>query len=633
MAQTAEEALVVRLEATLTRFERQMQRAKQVAEGTSVGMERRFDKAAKNMAATADRASASVTRLGNAGSGMGRQIQNASYQIGDFAVQVAGGTDPMRAMAQQLPQLLGGLGVFGAVAGAAAAVVAPLASSIFGASDSAKALDDAMKSLSSSVDAYVAASEAANVSSDDLREKYGSMAREAQAALSAMSDAAYATALSEMAGVIASVKDNLMETREYQNSMLGGTESVLALKDSYGMTADEVGRVREAITALLAAEGLPETAAAALDVQDALIAAHGSVNDMPPALQTVFTQMASIAERAATIQGATEAATTSIFELVSATAAGEGGIAAMADQASRLASAAATAAQNIWAAAQARVDANKRLAEMQFEFSPGGQALMKYGGRSTTSDKPVTNGDGLILRDGQFVDPNARISRGGGGGGKDPVDQAAQKYQRLIATLDPLARAEQQFAEAQATVNDALAKGVITSEEAARATALMGEEYAQAIAKANDAGDGFAKINDQLKDSILDLAADGVNSFDQLAAAIKRAAFEALLFGSGPMSGLFGGGSGLLGGLFGGAAGSVASTPIAAAPKLAPKVAALATSRSGAAQISVNVSGARGNAEIESMVAQGVRSGIAQYDRQALPMRIKQISADGRRIG
>lgn len=60
---------------------------------------------------------------------------------------------------------------------------------------------------------------------------------------------------------------------------------------------------------------------------------------------------------------------------------------------------------------------------------------------------------------------------------------------------------------------------------------------------------------------------------------------------------------------------------------------ASAAGASGPVQISVNVSGARGNAEIESMVAQGVRSGIAQYDRQALPMRIKQISADGRRIG
>lgn len=55
--------------------------------------------------------------------------------------------------------------------------------------------------------------------------------------------------------------------------------------------------------------------------------------------------------------------------------------------------------------------------------------------------------------------------------------------------------------------------------------------------------------------------------------------------------------------------------------------------RAGPVQINVNVSGARGNTEIENMVAQGVRSGIAQYDRQALPMRIKQISADGRRIG
>ena len=52
----------------------------------------------------------------------GSRIQNVSFQVSDFAVQVSSGTDATRALAQQFPQLLGGLGVFGAVAGAAAAI-------------------------------------------------------------------------------------------------------------------------------------------------------------------------------------------------------------------------------------------------------------------------------------------------------------------------------------------------------------------------------------------------------------------------------------------------------------------------------------------------------------------------------
>jgi hypothetical protein len=64
-------------------------------------------------------------------SGSGRAaIANTAFQIQDLAVQIAGGTSASRALAQQLPQLLGGLGLMGAVAGAAAApsFAKPLAS-------------------------------------------------------------------------------------------------------------------------------------------------------------------------------------------------------------------------------------------------------------------------------------------------------------------------------------------------------------------------------------------------------------------------------------------------------------------------------------------------------------------------
>jgi hypothetical protein len=46
--------------------------------------------------------------------------------------------------------------------------------------------------------------------------------------------------------------------------------------------------------------------------------------------------------------------------------------------------------------------------------------------------------------------------------------------------------------------------------------------------------------------------------------------------------------------------------------------------------VSVTVNGARGNAEIESMVMAGVRSGLAQFDRDALPARVNGILADRR---
>jgi hypothetical protein len=52
-----------------------------------------------------------------------------------------------------------------------------------------------------------------------------------------------------------------------------------------------------------------------------------------------------------------------------------------------------------------------------------------------------------------------------------------------------------------------------------------------------------------------------------------------------------------------------------------------------AVNINVNVSGARGNQEIQQMVASGVSQGIDEFSRKGLPVRIKQVNADPRKRG
>lgn len=100
----------------------------------------------------------------------GSRIQNVSFQVSDFAVQVSGGTDATRALAQQMPQLLGGLGVFGAVAGAAAAILLPLVASLAKTRDYAKELADGLGKLDD-------AQKITNTSLVDLTEQYGRYAR------------------------------------------------------------------------------------------------------------------------------------------------------------------------------------------------------------------------------------------------------------------------------------------------------------------------------------------------------------------------------------------------------------------------------------------------------------------------
>lgn len=54
--------------------------------------------------------------------GANQAIQNTSYQITDFIVQVSGGTSALRAFSQQAPQFLGAFGGWGAIAGIVAAI-------------------------------------------------------------------------------------------------------------------------------------------------------------------------------------------------------------------------------------------------------------------------------------------------------------------------------------------------------------------------------------------------------------------------------------------------------------------------------------------------------------------------------
>lgn len=107
---------------------------------------------------TSDEATRAMARLeaaqataGRTGVTMGHQVQNASFQVTDAIVQIQGGVAPSVAIAQQLPQLLGGFGALGAVLGLVVAVGAPLAAMWMRDADAAGSLDDRLQALETSL--------------------------------------------------------------------------------------------------------------------------------------------------------------------------------------------------------------------------------------------------------------------------------------------------------------------------------------------------------------------------------------------------------------------------------------------------------------------------------------------------
>ena len=111
-----------------------------VVETSGKGAARSIDAVAQ----ASDRAATSTAKSTKGVASAGQIAQSAGYQVQDFAVQVAGGTSALTAMAQQAPQFLGVFGPGGAIAGALIAVGA-IALKVFNgmADDSANAEEKA----------------------------------------------------------------------------------------------------------------------------------------------------------------------------------------------------------------------------------------------------------------------------------------------------------------------------------------------------------------------------------------------------------------------------------------------------------------------------------------------------------
>lgn len=91
------------------------------------------------------------TAAAASGAKLGGGMQNLSYQLQDFVVQVNGGVSATTALSMQLPQLLGGFGALGAGLGVVVALLPNLISALSDTDGGAKSLKDAMSGLDGAI--------------------------------------------------------------------------------------------------------------------------------------------------------------------------------------------------------------------------------------------------------------------------------------------------------------------------------------------------------------------------------------------------------------------------------------------------------------------------------------------------
>lgn len=99
--------------------------------------------------------------------------QQAGYQIGDFAVQVQSGTNPLVAFSQQASQLLGFMGPWGAVIGAATAITGGLIMAFTKGGEEALTFSDAISDLQGMITSIEGQFDILNMSAAELSRTYG----------------------------------------------------------------------------------------------------------------------------------------------------------------------------------------------------------------------------------------------------------------------------------------------------------------------------------------------------------------------------------------------------------------------------------------------------------------------------
>ena len=224
-------------------------------------------------------------------------LQQAGFQVGDFAVQIANGTSGIQAFGQQGSQLLGIFGPIGAVLGAGVAIASAIGVAYEKSSTKAASFADALEQLDQSLSLYRSAAELAVMSSDDLAAKYGVAADRARELFAAQEGLRRLEAVDSLARSVVALRDEFgdfgdvsreeLETAQQAFQDLGEdinrafkltdeqlvsaqnanriyTESVRDLQAVLGSTTDDAFNLAKELTDLATAEG-PDAIAQELD--------------------------------------------------------------------------------------------------------------------------------------------------------------------------------------------------------------------------------------------------------------------------------------------------------------------------------------------------------------------------------
>jgi hypothetical protein len=301
-----------------------------------------MDLARQKYLAVGDAADAAAMAQSRASGATGRltsAVANASFQVQDFAVQIAAGTAVTTALAQQLPQLLGAFGLVGRVAlvgslvGTAVAVIAAVIPMLRGTADEARSAENAVDELSETMSAYAEAAQIANATTEELTQRYGRFGEQLrelsrfqrelalQQTRDMLSQIQATQELSDALSTIISLEEQRQQLESgqssdpYQQLLMGALEpkelenianEIRKIEDAIGLTSAQMKNLSELFDRLRGAATMEQIAAAAAELAEYFQSITANGQQLPPELASAANAVINLAKNAAEANTETE---------------------------------------------------------------------------------------------------------------------------------------------------------------------------------------------------------------------------------------------------------------------------------------------------------------------------------------
>jgi len=187
-------------------------------------------------------------------------LQQAGYQVGDFAVQITGGTNALQALGQQGSQFLGIFGPFGAVLGAALAIASAVGVAFSKMGEAANGASEDVKSLSAALnDVESAASLTGQKFNEYLTEEFELASEAIQGMVERLNrlrleglQASIGKVFEESSDSLTGMRESFDEIESYLGDERGafqllGRQRQAEFEDAFGLTSDQFGTFLENI--------------------------------------------------------------------------------------------------------------------------------------------------------------------------------------------------------------------------------------------------------------------------------------------------------------------------------------------------------------------------------------------------